>query len=461
MWSLNNGQSKINQKGTKVMKLINYTIILIMVLLCLPFTTINGQGARYTGEYKTSPKLQYVGKSNFVIEGLDFSEVDGDVIGLYNCENVTIKNNRFRNSNKRGIYLFNCKNVTIIDNSFDHVHTALTASTSQGVKFEYNDVYNIGGPLSESNDTNNGFVAHFIQVTGAGNSISYNAAENIYGESSPGDLINVNQSHGTAQSPIIVKGNWFRGGGPSHSGGGILIGDLGGSYQIAEDNILVNPGQYGMGIGGGHSMIMRNNKVYSKSEYYTNVGYSIANWSESQSGKSHTITFEGNTVNYANRDGVTGNSWWIAENMKPVAGVETNRYDPNLNASILPEQLVGRARLGLPPTNPGEDRPGNGELEPDENEVPDNDDKPNFELPKINNHPSITIYLDLNNRVCINVQSRQSSAMVVVADINGNILYNQPLNRYHTVLPNENVPGTYYVYVKNADREHLKTITLR
>jgi hypothetical protein len=191
------------------------------------------------------------------------------------------------------------------------------------------------------------------------------------------------------------------------------------------------------------------------------VGYSIANWSESQSGKSHTITFEGNTVNYANRDGVTGNSWWIAENMKPVAGVETNRYDPNLNASILPEQLVGRARLGLPPTNPGEDRPGNGELELDENEVPDNDDKPNFELPKINNHPSITIYLDLNNRVCINVQSRQSSAMVVVADINGNILYNQPLNRYHTVLPNENVPGTYYVYVKNADREHLKTITLR
>lgn len=441
------------------MKQINYTIILFLVLLCLPFFTIVGQGARYSGDYKASPKLQYVGKSDFVIEGLDFSGVDGDVIALYDCENVIIKNNRFRNSNKRGIYLFNCKNVTIVDNTFDHVHTALTASTSQGVKFEYNDVYNIGGKLSESNDTDNGFVTLFIQVTGAGNSVSYNAAENIYGDSSPGDLININQSHGTAQSPIIVKGNWFRGGGPSHSGGGILIGDLGGSYQIAEDNVLVNPGQYGMGIGGGHSMILRNNKVYAKSQFFTNVGFSIANWSESQSGPSHTITFEGNTVNYANRTGETGNSWWIADNMKPVVGVETNRFDPNLNESILPEQLVGRARLGLPPASPGEDEPGNGEQE-DDNKEPESN-TPNFELPIVNNHPSITIYLDSNNRICINVQSRQSSAEVAVADINGNTLYHKPLTRYHTVLPNENIPGTYYVYVRNADREHLKSVTLR
>ena len=103
--------------------------------------------------------------------------------------------------------------------------------------------------------------------------------------------------------------------------------------------------------------------------------------------------------------------------------------------------------------------PGNGEQE-DDNKEPESN-TPNFELPIVNNHPSITIYLDSNNRICINVQSRQSSAEVAVADINGNTLYHKPLTRYHTVLPNENIPGTYYVYVRNADREHLKSVTLR
>lgn len=451
------------------MKRINYTIIISLVLLCCSFIKSYGQGARYTGSYTKSAAIQHVGKSNFVIEGLDFSGVNGDVIALYNCENVTIRNNRFKNSNKRGIYLFNSKNVTIIDNTFDHVHTALTASTSQGVKFEYNDIYNIGGPLSESDDTNNGFVALFIQVSGAGNSVSYNASENIYGESSPGDLININQSHGTAQSPILVKGNWLRGGGPSHSGGGILIGDLGGSYQIAEDNILVNPGQYGMGIGGGHNMTLRNNKVYAKSQYYTNVGFSIANWSEGQSGRSHSITFEGNTVNYANRDGVTGNSWWIAENMKPVVGVETNRYDPNLTASILPNQIIGRARAANP-TDPEDGKPGGGstplpgegENEPEPGEQPGNGDQnpqnPDFKLPNINNHPSITIYLDQYNRVCVNVNGRVNPTEVIAANGNGEIIYRQSLNRYHTVLPSRPTPGNYIVYVRNGNREHLKTL---
>jgi len=68
----------------------------------------------------------------------------------------------------------------------------------------------------------------------------------------------------TSQGIKFVRGNWIRGGGPSTSGGGINIGDYGGSYQITENNILVNPGQYGIGISGGNNMIMRNNKVYGK-----------------------------------------------------------------------------------------------------------------------------------------------------------------------------------------------------
>lgn len=317
-------------------------ITITLIFLWAHIVFISAQGARYSREYKTSLEIKHVNKNNFVIEGFDFSGIEGDVIGLYDCENVIIRNNRFRLSNKRGIYLYNCKNVIIIDNTFENVHTALTASTSQGVKFEYNDVFNIGGSLSESSDNNNGFAVQFIGVTGSDNSVSYNVVENVFGESSPEDIINIYQSHGIKQSPIVIKSNWLRGGGPSLSGGGILLGDLGGSYQIAEDNILVDPGQYGIGIGGGNNMTLRNNKVYAKPQYFTNVAISICNWSEKQSGPSHSITVENNTVNYTNREGISGKSWWIYENMEPVTGIETNKYDPKLDESILPDIIINR-----------------------------------------------------------------------------------------------------------------------
>ncbi len=195
-------------------------IVLNILFVCLTAHLSYGQGSRYTGSYAKSATIQHVGKSNFVIEGLEFTSNDRDLIVLYSCENVVIKNNSFAASPaKRGIYLDNCKNITIVDNTFDNVHTGLVAHNSRGIKFEYNDVKNVGGPMKEE-DKNNGFVALFDKVNGEGNSISYNVSENIFGQSSPGDLINLNQSNGTAQSPIMVKGNWIRGGGPSPSGGG-------------------------------------------------------------------------------------------------------------------------------------------------------------------------------------------------------------------------------------------------
>ncbi|HMM17761.1 MAG TPA: right-handed parallel beta-helix repeat-containing protein, partial [Petrimonas sp.] len=287
----------------------NLLIVLNILFVCFTVHSSYGQGSRYTGSYIKSSTIQHVGKSNFVIEGLEFTSNDRDLIVLYSCENVVIKNNSFAASPaKRGIYLDNCKNITIVDNTFDNVHTGLVAHNSRGIKFEYNDVKNVGGPMKEE-DKNNGFVALFDKVNGEGNSISYNVSENIFGQSSPGDLINLNQSNGTAQSPIMVKGNWIRGGGPSPSGGGIILGDIGGSYQVAEDNIVVNGGQYGISIAGGHDIALRNNKIYGSKNYFTNVGLYACNWYEENLGKSYNITVAGNVVNYRNKEGNISN-WW-------------------------------------------------------------------------------------------------------------------------------------------------------
>lgn len=449
------------------MKRNNLIIILGLALLCLPIHISYGQGARYTGSYKKSSIITHTRQSNFVIEGLEISSTSDEIpLSLFDCENVVIKNCKFGPSVlARAIYLNNCKNITIIDCTFENVQSALRANRSQGIKFEYNDVTNVVGKMKGA--ANVGVMAQFINVSGAGNSISYNVCENLPGQSSTEDIINLYSSHGTAQSPITVKGNWIRGGGPSKSGGGINLGDYSGSYQIAEDNILVDPGQYGVGIAGGHDMTLRNNKIFGKKQSFTNVGIGANNWYPEQ-GQSHTITIEKNIVNFISYNGNIG-SWWIGDNIKSVVkGFETNKYDPSMTASILPTKIIGRARSTTtsPPATPDggstplpEDNPGTTPTpNPDEN-TNNSTSNPGTSLPNIKNDPSIQIYLDSYNRVCVNVQGTliSSSAEIIGADNKLQIIYRQPLKRFHTVLPNRPTPGNYTILVTNGDKAHMKT----
>lgn len=454
-----------------------YIIILGLTLLCLPFHISYGQGARYTGSYSKSSTINHTRKNNLVIEGLEISSNNNDIcISLYECENVVIKNCKFGPSPlARAIYLHNCKNITIIDCTFENVQTALRADESQTVKFEYNDVKNILGKLKGASHFGN--MVQFLGVSGTGNSISYNVCENIEGQSSTEDIVNLFKSNGTTSSPIIVKGNWIRGGGPSGSGGGILLGDFGGSYQIAEDNILVNPGQYGMSIAGGNNMTIRNNKIYATRKSFNNIGLYAANWNEGE-GKSHTITITNNSVNYTNKNGQL-NNWWFYDNMEPITGKATNKYDPNLSASLLPDKIFGRARSNssTPPSNPDEGTtplpedkpepetpPGSKPENPGDSDTSDDTEtnNPDTSFPNIENDPSIRIYLDKYNRVCVNFQGTLDSlsAEIIGANSKMEIIYRQPLKRFHTVLPNRPTPGNYTILVKNGKKAHLKTLRI-
>ena len=337
----------------KVIKKNKYFILLCLLMVS---SLSYGQGARYTGTYKKSGPIEYGNKKNIIIEGLDFSDLDGRAITLWNCENVIIRNCKFKNINtSAAIYADKSKDILVTDCTFENVHRGFIAGNCTGkIRFDYNDVKNILGTLK-------GGVAfsqavQFQRCTGAENSISYNSIENIAGQSSPEDIINIYQSSGTSSSPIRVSNNWIRGGGPSASGGGILLADWGGSYQIAENNIIVNPGQYGMGIGGGSNITLRNNKIYAKKQSFTNVGMSICNWNEKDTGKSYNITLENNEINWTNHSGNL-NMWWIYENMNHLIGKKTNKYNSNLNESILPKVIIGRSKSSgdvAPPVTPPE-----------------------------------------------------------------------------------------------------------
>ena len=223
-------------------------------------TTESATTAATPVTYKESSPITYTGVSNITISGVSITAGAVPAITLNNCTNVHITLSRFVNGttvDAVGVYLYKCSNITIDYCYFNQVASGVYASTSTGVYVANNQMLNMMGPMPRG---------QFVQLNacyGAGNKIMNNKCENIMGQSVPEDAINLFQSNGTADSPITVANNWIRGGGPSKSGGGIALGDGGGSYQIASDNILVNPGQYGIAIAAGTVMSILNNKIYA------------------------------------------------------------------------------------------------------------------------------------------------------------------------------------------------------
>ena len=309
----------------KVIKNSGYFFLLYLLLVpSIGFS----QGSRYTGSYKKAASVEYVNKKNLVIEGLEFSDANRRTLTLWSCENITIRNCKFKDVNMAvAIYAENSANIVVTDCTFENVQTGFIAQNGKGgIKFEHNTIKNIIGNLRGGSPFAQ--MVQFMRSSGPNNSVSYNVVENLTGKSSSEDIINMFSSNGTANSPIRIVGNWLRGGGPSSSSGGILLGDHGGSYQIAENNILVNPGQYGMAIGGGNNMTIRNNKIYGKRQSFTNVGLYAVNWTANVS-PSHNITIENNEVNFTNAQGSLNNSWFDSS-VGTIKGVNTNKYNKNL-----------------------------------------------------------------------------------------------------------------------------------
>ncbi|AMR34042.1 hypothetical protein A0256_22640 [Mucilaginibacter sp. PAMC 26640] len=265
-----------------------------------------------------------------VISNLDITGKTVDCIKLSNCRNITIKSCRLRYSVKNGVSVLNCSNVTIVDCYFEKVATGVYALSSKAVLVNHNQFKNMCGPFPR------GQFVQFDSVSGPDNQINYNTCENLPGQSHPEDAINLYKTYGTEGSPVQVTGNRIRGGGPSKTGGGIMLGDYGGGYILATNNILVNPGQYGMAIAGGNNISMINNTIYGRRQPFTNVGIYI--WNQHAAGCSLN-TISGNKIRWTSAKG-ENNPGWNQGNCSKTSGWSTNIFNAKIKETILPQKLI-------------------------------------------------------------------------------------------------------------------------
>jgi hypothetical protein len=283
------------------------------VAITLTGTTTAGIGHGVGPTITTfTPSGPITATSGQTISGLSISNPNGPCITLNNVTNVKIVNNQIgpcgSGTSGAGISISGSDHVTIQNNNFNDVSSGVYAMDSTGghLNFSHNYATKVRGPMPR------GQIIQFNNVSGAGLSVTCNVSDQAIGgykDSSgtytgPEDHINVYMSNGTASSPIEVAYNKIRGGG-SPSGGGIMSGDTGGSYQSIHDNILVNPGQYGIAIAGGNYIQMTSNRVFASANSWNNVGSFV--WEQGGVSCGNT-TFQSNRINYV-QSGSQNNYW--------------------------------------------------------------------------------------------------------------------------------------------------------
>lgn len=146
------------------------------------------------------------------------------------------------------------------------------------VKVRYNRARNVvglwsdgkGGWLTGSSQFSIVQFVQFNDVKGIKDvEIAWNEVINVAGESRTEDVISMYRSGGTTASPIRIHNNYIQGSYPAEvgsqafSGGGIMLGDHGGSNQVAYRNHVVSVSNYGIAIAGGSNNRIEENRVVS------------------------------------------------------------------------------------------------------------------------------------------------------------------------------------------------------
>lgn len=285
----------------------------------------------------TNKQIYYNGKTGVVIENQVVDIQNGGAIGILiqNCKNVVIRNCTVKNSTNDGIQLTGCTNVEIYNCLLTNVKAGVDAIKCVSVNVHDDQFLNMNGPFPSGN-----FV-QFNNVSGPGCRINNNRCEDIAGVAKhPQDGLSVYQSNGLPGDSIQVIGNYIRGGQVQNDSGGgaaIVLGDVGGTYQVARYNLVVNGGFVGMQVQGGSHIKMDHNTIYGAATPYSNCGLCYGNYS----GKTSTdITISYNKVKYFQTKGSEMDAWVDPKAGYTPIGWSTNILKANIDASILPATLI-------------------------------------------------------------------------------------------------------------------------
>jgi len=282
-----------------------------------------GEPAEEAGEAVTQPCLVIRGAQEQVLQNIQVGPCSGAGIEIEDSRDLTLRNITVTDTGDSSIVIRNSTGIRIEESVLARGASGVYALNSSGIDVSCTTLVNPQGPMPRG---------QFIQldkVTG-GNTLQCNMGINEFGAGTPEDAINLFESRGSSTDPILVQYNLLVGGGPSPSGGGILLGDNGGDHQVARSNTLIRPGQYGIGVAGGTNMSVLDNTVVSPAQSFTNVGIYVWNQYDVAC---NTITLAGHRVDWLNSDGQP-NPYWDAGNCGPVATPIPNYFSVNLSEAV-------------------------------------------------------------------------------------------------------------------------------
>jgi len=286
---------------------------------------IGERGATLDGSNRIEVAFSGIAK-NVIIQGITIKNYAHNGIHFRSGENITI--NRIRvydtasgSGEKNGALRFErVVGLKVLNSHFERVNSGILPSYSEGpIVISGNSGVNIG--------------RNFIQldkVTGAGIDINNNVMERLGSTLRDGaddvvDWISIFRSEGTPDSPIHVFRNRAKGHGFDTTGSFIMLGDDGGKYQLAEENVGVNPGQVGVGIAGGESITVRGNIMFSDESDFSNVAFYSADYSTPNPCVEHTIT--------SNR------SYWRSNNRQNNVWTD-NKCTPVIEDNVFPDLTI-------------------------------------------------------------------------------------------------------------------------
>jgi hypothetical protein len=219
--------------------------------------------------------------SRIVVTNSVIGPCGGRGIHVAGAGTVLLQNNYIHDATSQGISSEVVADQTImrntVENSGSGIYLANNNVNVTHAKVEFNYINNVMGIAGQNTSA-----IQLNQISGPNNSVNCN----VYSQGVPpptgllgtADSFSLFLSSGTQVSPVQVVGNRINGGGSVWNGGGILLtdGDTGSGtngpgYVIASDNLVMNPGGYGIDVSTGHDINIVGNYVYGDNHNFYNT----------------------------------------------------------------------------------------------------------------------------------------------------------------------------------------------